>query len=126
MTTLTVEELKTRAIDFTNLLGNQHDTTSAIINGLLDENFAVQHGELEPSAGGRDAFLAKLGERLKLAQGQVSVQVKEVIAEVYKDSAKGGRCWIYSRKNTPMGSTDSVRTNSFSTSDKHSTVKNWH
>jgi hypothetical protein len=107
-TTLTIEELKARSVEFTNLLGNDHDTTSAKIVGLLDEDFSVQHGEMPPSTGGRNAFLTKLGDRLKLAQGKASVEVKHVIAEVYEDGRKGGQCWIYSRKNTPLGCSNSV------------------
>ncbi|KAJ5611254.1 hypothetical protein N7510_007973 [Penicillium lagena] len=86
--TLTIAELKASAVEFVNRLGNEHDTTSATIIGLLDEEFAVQHGELSPSTGGRDAFLTGLGERLKLSQRKVSVEVKHVIAELYDDGAK--------------------------------------
>lgn len=110
--TLTIAELKARSVEFTNLLGNDHDTTSAEIVGLLDEEFSVQHGEMPPSTGGRDAFLTKLRGRLEIAQGKVSVEVKHVIAEVYEDGKEGGRCWIYSRKNTPLGCSNSV-SNSF-------------
>ena len=106
--TLTLAEVKTRSLDFVNLLGNEHDTTSAKIVGLLDEEFAVQHGEMPPSTGDRDAFLTALGRRLKLARGKASVDVKHVIAETYLDGAKGGQCWVYSRKNTPLGSSNSV------------------
>jgi hypothetical protein len=105
--TLTLAEVKTRSVDFVNLIGNEHDTTSAKIVGLLGEEFAVQHGDMPPSTGGRDAFLTGLRGRLKLAQGKVSVDVGHVIAEIYKDG-EGGRCWVYSRKNTPFGSSNSV------------------
>jgi hypothetical protein len=105
---LTLAEVKTRSLDFVNLLGNEHHTTSAKIIGLLGEEFAVQHGEMPPSTGGRDAFLTTIGGRLKLAQGKASVDVKHVIAETYLDGVKGGQCWVYSRKNTPLGCSNSV------------------
>ncbi|KAJ5770908.1 uncharacterized protein N7511_002959 [Penicillium nucicola] len=79
---LDIEALKQNSLAFVQLLGNDHDTTSERIIGLLAEDFAVQHGELPPSEGGRDAFLNKLGDRLKLAKGHASVEVKHVIAEV--------------------------------------------
>ena len=107
-TALTLVELKARGIDFVNRLGNDHDTTSAKIVSLLDKDFAVQHGEMPPSTGGRDAFLTGLGGRLKLAQGKVSVEVKHAIAQLDEDGAKGGQSWVYSRKNTPLGCSDSV------------------
>jgi hypothetical protein len=107
--TLTITELKTYSVDFVNI-GNHHDNTLEKIVGLLGKEFAVQHREMPPSTGGRDAFLTTLGGRLKLAQGNVSVQIKHVIAEVYEDGAKekGGQCWVYSGKNTPLGCSDSV------------------
>jgi hypothetical protein len=105
---LTIAELKSSATDFVNLLGNEHDTTSPKIVGLLNEDFAVQHGEMPPSIGGRDAFLTMLGGRLKLAQGKASVEIKHVIAEVHEDSTKGGQCWVYSKKITPFGVSNSV------------------
>ena len=105
---LTIGELKARATDFATLLGNDHDTTSPKIIGLLDEEFAVQHGEGKPSIGGRDAFLTNLGKRLELARGSVSIEVTQAIAEVYETGEIGGQCWLYSRKSTPLGVTDSV------------------
>lgn len=106
---LELSSIKQKSLDFVNLLGNEHDTTSDKIVSLLATKFAVQHAELPPSEGGRDAFLTKLGQRLKLAKGHASVEVKHVVAEVFDDDeAKGGQCWIYSTKNTPFGSTNSV------------------
>jgi hypothetical protein len=100
--------IKQKSLDFVNLLGNEHDTTSDKIVDLLATEFAVQHAELPPSEGGRDVFLTKLGQRLKLAKGHASVDVKHVVAEVFEDGVKGGQCWVYSTKNTPFGSTNSV------------------
>lgn len=107
-TALDISSIKQKSLDFVNLLGNEHDTTSDKIVGLLAKEFAVQHGELPPSEGGREAFLTKLGQRLKLAKGHASVEVKHVVAELFEDRAKGGQCWIYSTKNTPFGSRNSV------------------
>ncbi|KAJ5606660.1 hypothetical protein N7510_009441 [Penicillium lagena] len=106
--TLNIASLKQKSLDFVNLIGNEHDTTSAKIVSLLAREFAVQHAEFPPSEGGRDAFLAKLGGRLKLAKGHASIEVKRVVAELFDDGSKGGQSWVYSRKNTPFGSADSV------------------
>ena len=103
-----IESLKRKSLEFVNLIGNEHDTTSAKIIGLLDKEFAVQHAKLPPSKGGRDAFLTKLGERLKLAQGHVSLEVKHVISESCEQGPNYAQCWIYSRKRTPFGFTNSV------------------
>lgn len=44
-----------------------------------------------------------MGDRLKLARGNASIEVKQVVAELFDDGTKDGQCWIYSRKNTPFG-----------------------
>lgn len=106
--TLDITSLKQKSLDFVNLIGNEHDTTSAKIVSLLAREFAVQHAELPPSEGGRDAFLNRLGDRLKLAKGHASIEVKHMVAELFDDGSKGGQSWVYSRKNTPFGSTNSV------------------
>jgi len=115
---LTLAELKSRALSFINKLGNDLDTTSPGIVGLLADEFAVQHGELPPSTGGRDVFLTNLGERLKMAKGMVSVEIKHVVAELYEDSARGGQCWVYSRKNTPFGCSNSLDMMTFNAEGK--------
>lgn len=105
---LSVSDLKAKSLEFVNLIGNKHDTSSSKIVCLLANDFAVQHAESSPSTGGRDAFLARLGERLKLARGHVSVEVRHVIAEVFENETRAGQCWVYSKKNTPFGSSMSV------------------
>lgn len=89
-----------------NLLGNEHDTTSDKVINLISQDFAVQHGESPPSSGGRDAFLTKIGEMLKLANGNAKVEIKHTVAEAFEGT--GGQCWVYSRKYTPRGISDSV------------------
>ncbi|KAH8655817.1 hypothetical protein BX600DRAFT_440301 [Xylariales sp. PMI_506] len=97
---LTVEELKSRGLEIMNLLGNQHDTSSARILDLLHEDCTVQHGHQPPSEGGRKEFLTTFAERLSQIEGQFSLVIKHVIAEVYGDGgAEGGQCWIYATKS---------------------------
>lgn len=106
---LDISTLKQKSLQFVHLLGNEHDTTSSAIITLLADEFSVQHGESLPSTGGRDAFLNKLGKRLKMAKGHASVEINHLVAEPTEDAAHGGQCWVYSRKNTPFGSSLSVR-----------------